>query len=86
MRLVEQHIIKKGDPRFNKIDEMAFASKNLWNLANYCVRQSFIFQGTLSQQCGTLLPAQGNRCLQSVTSQSQQSSPRAVRQSLDRLF
>jgi putative transposase len=46
MRLVEQHIIKKDDPRFNKIDEMAFASKNLWNLANYCVRQSFIFQGT----------------------------------------
>src|SRR5260221_265015 len=46
MRLVEQHIIKKADPRFNKIDEMAFASKNLWNLANYCVRQSFIFQGT----------------------------------------
>src|SRR5260221_12222011 len=46
MMLVEQHIIKKDDPRFNKIDEMAFASKNLWNLANYCVRLSFIFQGT----------------------------------------
>jgi putative transposase len=45
MRLVEQHIIKQDDPRFNKIDEMAFASKNLWNLANYFVRQSFIFQG-----------------------------------------
>lgn len=45
MRLVEQHIIKKDDPRFHKIDEMAFASKNLWNLANYFVRQSFIFQG-----------------------------------------
>ena len=45
MRLVEQHIIKKDDPRFNKIDSLAFASKNLWNLANYFVRQSFIFQG-----------------------------------------
>jgi putative transposase len=44
MQLVEQHIIGKGDPRFQGIDEMAFASKNLWNLANYYVRQSFIFE------------------------------------------
>ena len=44
MQLVEQHIISKGDPRFHGIDEMAFASKNLWNLANYYVRQSFIFE------------------------------------------
>jgi putative transposase len=46
MQLVEQHIISKGDPRFYRIDEMALASKNLWNLANYFVRQSFIFEGT----------------------------------------
>jgi putative transposase len=44
MQLVEQHIISKGDPRYSVIDEMAFASKNLWNLANYSVRQSFIFE------------------------------------------
>jgi putative transposase len=44
MQLVEQHIITKNDPRFQSIDEMAFASKNLWNLANYYVRQSFIFE------------------------------------------
>src|SRR5215467_11499499 len=44
MQLVEQHIIGKRDPRFQGIDEMAFASKNLWNLANYYVRQAFIFQ------------------------------------------
>jgi len=29
-----------------KLSEAAFASKNLWNAANYLVRQSFIFQGT----------------------------------------
>jgi putative transposase len=46
MQLVEQHIISKSDPRFRSIDEMAFASKNLWNLANYSVRQSFIFEHT----------------------------------------
>ncbi len=46
MRVVEQHIIRKGDPRYSKLDEAAFASKNLWNAANYLVRQSFIFQDT----------------------------------------
>jgi putative transposase len=45
MKLVEQHIIKLADPRFQRIDEAAFASKNLWNAANYLVRRSFIFEG-----------------------------------------
>jgi putative transposase len=45
MRLVEQHIIKQGDPRYEKIEQTAFASKNLWNAANYVVRQSFIHEG-----------------------------------------
>jgi putative transposase len=44
MQLVEQHIINKSDSRFQSIDEMAFASKNLWNLANYSVRQAFLFE------------------------------------------
>jgi hypothetical protein len=34
MQPVEQHVIKRGDPRYGRIDEAAFASKNLWNLAN----------------------------------------------------
>jgi putative transposase len=45
MKLVEQHVIKRSDPRYQRLDEAAFASKNLWNAANYLVRQSFIFQG-----------------------------------------
>ena len=44
MRLVEQHRIEKGDPRFALLDAAALASKNLWNAANYLVRQSFIFE------------------------------------------
>ena len=44
MRLVEQHLIRQEDARFAQLDAAAFASKNLWNLANYCVRQSFIFK------------------------------------------
>ncbi len=44
MRRVEQHVIERSHPKFQEIDEMAFAAKNLWNLANYYVRQSYIFQ------------------------------------------
>ena len=42
MRLVEQHVITRTDPRYRQIDAAAFASKNLWNAANYLVRQSYI--------------------------------------------
>jgi putative transposase len=45
IKLVEQHIIKANDPRFGAIDAAAFASKNLYNAANYLVRQAFIHEG-----------------------------------------
>src|SRR5258707_5234113 len=45
MQLVEQHIIRRADRRFAAIDRAAFASKNLYNAANYELRQCFIFQG-----------------------------------------
>lgn len=43
MQLVEQRIIKKSNPAWEQIDVMSFAAKNLWNAANYCIRQSFIY-------------------------------------------
>lgn len=43
MQLVEQRIIKKSNPAWEQIDAMSFAAKNLWNAANYCIRQSFIY-------------------------------------------
>jgi putative transposase len=45
MQLVEQHVISRTDRRFAAIDRAAFASKNLYNAANYELRQAFIFQG-----------------------------------------
>src|SRR5262245_956164 len=45
MRLAERHVIKRRDPRFIAIDAAAFASKNLYNAANYVIRQSFIAEG-----------------------------------------
>jgi putative transposase len=53
MRRVEQHVLEKDHPKYQPIDEMAFASKNLWNLANYHVRQSFIFQHTYLDNIAT---------------------------------
>lgn len=46
MQLVEQHIIKRTDPRYAVIDAACFASKNLYNAALYEVRQAFIFHHT----------------------------------------
>ncbi len=45
MQLVEQHVIKRSDPRFAVVDEAAFKAKNLYNAANYEYRQAFIHQG-----------------------------------------
>src|SRR5262245_42780556 len=44
MNLVEQHIIQPNDSRWVAIDAAAFLSKNLYNAANYLVRQSYIFE------------------------------------------
>jgi putative transposase len=42
MQLVEQHIISKKDPRWKLIDAAAWFSKNIYNAANYLVRQSYL--------------------------------------------
>ncbi len=42
MRLVEKHIIKKSHSLYKEIDGLCFLSKNLYNKANYIVRQEFI--------------------------------------------
>lgn len=44
MQLVEQHVIDRHDPRYAVIDEAAFKSKNLYNAANYEIRQVFFFE------------------------------------------
>ncbi|MEG4074970.1 transposase [Microcoleus sp. Pol14C2] len=43
MQLAERHIIKSTEHRFAQIDELAFKSKNLYNAANYVIRQSFVY-------------------------------------------
>jgi putative transposase len=43
MQLVEQHVIHHNDPRWSIVDSACFLSKNLYNAANYVVRQEYIF-------------------------------------------
>lgn len=43
MKLVERHIIKKGHKFWAEIDELSWQSKNLYNAANYIIRQNFIY-------------------------------------------
>ena len=42
---VEQHIIKKSNPIYQTIDDYCYKSKNLYNYANYIIRQEFINNG-----------------------------------------
>lgn len=43
MILTEQHIIKKNHPFFEECNLLCVKSKNLYNSANYIVRQTFIY-------------------------------------------
>lgn len=45
VRRCEQIIIKKSHPKFKVIDQQCFHSKNLYNEANYEIRQKFIKDG-----------------------------------------
>src|SRR5579859_840789 len=42
MQLSEQHIIRRSDPRWLAIDQAAWFSKNIYNAANYRLRQVYI--------------------------------------------
>jgi len=42
MTLVEKHVIRKGHKFFVEADRLCFLSKNLYNYANYLIRQDFI--------------------------------------------
>src|SRR5690349_7915185 len=44
MLLVERHLVRKDHPQYASIDAAAFASKNLYNQANYQIRQAFIHE------------------------------------------
>ena len=42
---VEQIVIKRSHPKFTVVDQQCLQSKNLYNEANYVIRQEFINNG-----------------------------------------
>jgi putative transposase len=46
MHLVEKYIIKPSNLLYSILDELCFKSKNLYNKANYIVRQNFVNNNT----------------------------------------
>ena len=46
---VEKHVIKKSHPMYKTIDTYSFRSKNLYNYANYMIRNEFIKNGNYIQ-------------------------------------
>lgn len=51
MRLVEKHIVRRNSPMWVEIDDLAFKSKNLYNAANYVIRQHFFETGSVLSYC-----------------------------------
>jgi putative transposase len=47
MQLVERHIVKKYHPNYSEIDQICFLSKNLYNAANYLIRQALFKTGEI---------------------------------------
>lgn len=45
MNRIEKHIIKRNNKYYKMLDEYCFKSKNLYNYANYIIRQEFINNG-----------------------------------------
>lgn len=46
---VERHIITSKHELYKQVDELCFISKNLYNYANYLIRQTFIITSKLSE-------------------------------------
>ena len=86
MRRVEQQVIKHHHPHYRAIDALAFASKNLWNLANYRVRQSFILQQHSLTNAALFPVLKETDANPRTPRQSGQSSALATAPRLDRLF
>src|SRR5690348_14893135 len=72
MKLTEQHVIEREDPRYAVIDAAALASKNLYNAALYVLRQSYIFEGkylSYSQMDKRMQPHEAYKALPAKVSQ-----------------
>jgi putative transposase len=72
VKRTEQHVIRKTHPAWKTIDQNCFYSKNLYNYANYIIRQEFINNGKwirYSELANTLKSSEPYKELMSQPSQ-----------------
>lgn len=50
VQLVERHIVRPNDKRFAKIKDFCHLSKNLYNYANFILRQEFIANKSIPKE------------------------------------
>ena len=75
MQLVERHLVRKDQPEYAVIDVAAFASKNLYNQANYQIRQAFIHEGTYLPYAAIFHRIKGMDCFQALPAMASQFPP-----------
>ena len=66
MQLTERHVIKKNNPSYVEVDDLCFKSKNLYNQANYRIRQAFIFQQKYLNYNAIQKQLQGEDCYKAL--------------------
>jgi IS605 OrfB family transposase len=66
MKLVERHIIRNNHRSYQEIDRLCWLSKNLYNRANYLIRQSFILEGNYRNYNDIQKGLQGEECYQAI--------------------
>lgn len=69
---VERHIIKSGHVLYSTIDDYCFKVKNLYNYANYLVRQEFIMNGRLISEYELSKLCQPADCYKAIMGQTAQ--------------
>lgn len=69
---VEKHIIKTNHELYSLIDEYCFKVKNLYNYANYLVRQEFVTNGKWIQEYDLSKMCQTADCYKAIMAQTAQ--------------
>jgi putative transposase len=75
MQLVERHLVTRDHPQYASIDAAAFASKNLYNQANYQIRQAFIREGTYLPYAEVFHRVKGMDCYHALPAMASQFHP-----------
>ena len=86
MQLVERHLARSDQSAYAIIDAAAFASKNLYNQANYQIRKAFIHEGTYLPYAEIFHRVKQLDCYQALPAKVANSILILLAFELDRLF